>query len=201
MPRDPTHRYLDPLDHVWLGVARAVGLTIERSDEVYAHAPGDARLVIGNPSTLDPDDCLAQMILHELCHALVEGPGSFAEPDWGLDNTSPKDLVREHACLRLQASLADRVGLRDFLGATTIFRRYYDALPEDPMAGDEDPAAGIARDALARADAPPFAPHLADALAATGVIVRAAAAFEPEGAQGDLPSMYTLIPGLAEVDA
>lgn len=192
MPRRPTHRYFDPLDQTWLGVARAVGLQVERSDEVYAHAPGDARLVIGNRATLDPDDCLAQMILHELCHAIVEGPQSFEAPDWGLDNTSPKDLVREHACLRVQAALADRVGLRDFLGATTVFRRYYDALGPDPLAG-EDPAAEIARSALPRAEAPPFSPHLARGLAATGAIVRAAAVFEPEIPQDDLPSMYGLV--------
>ena len=29
-------------------------------------------------------------------------------PDWGLDNV-PEHAVREHACLRVQARLADRV--------------------------------------------------------------------------------------------
>lgn len=193
--RSPTHRYVDPLDHVWLTTAARVGLKVVRSDEVYAHAPGDGTLVIGRPATLDPDDCLAQMILHELCHAMVEGPESLRAPDWGLDNTSARDLVREHACLRLQASLADAVGLRDFLGATTDFRRYYDALPADPLAGADDPAVPLARAGRARADAPPFSPHVALALEATGRIVRAAAPFEGASTQGELPPMYRLAPG------
>ena len=60
---------------------------------------------------------LAQLILHELCHALVEGPGALNRPDWGLDNESARDVEREHACLRLQARLAQRQRLESPYGA------------------------------------------------------------------------------------
>src|SRR5690606_22717231 len=131
--RRVTHRYLDPLDQIWLEAAARIGLAVERSDEVYAATDGQRTLHIGAPPTLDPDDCLAQMIFHELCHSLIEGPDAFARPDWGLDNTGDRDVPREHACLRLQAHLAGRVGLRRFFAPTTDFRAFYDRLPADPL--------------------------------------------------------------------
>ena len=70
-PRTPRHRYEDPLDRVWIGAAERIGFTVRRSADVYASTDGRRTIVIGTPETLDPDDCLAQMILHELCHALV----------------------------------------------------------------------------------------------------------------------------------
>lgn len=193
-PRLPTHRYLDPLDQVWLSTAERVGLRVVRSPEVYAHSAKGV-LHIGTGDTLDPDDCLAQMIFHELCHAMVEGPASLQQVDWGLDNTSPKDLVHEHACLRLQAAWADRLGLRGFLAATTVFRRYYDALPEDPLADGEDPAIRRARAGYATGQSAPFAPHVQRALEATAGIVRLAAPFV--GDRGDtqdaLPTLYAAL--------
>ena len=130
--RTPQHTYLDPLDAIWLTVADRIGFRVERSAEVYASTDGKGVMTIGAPSTLDPDDCLAQMILHELCHSLIEGTDSLAVPDFGLDNESERDVVREHACLRLQAWLTEEHGLRHVLAPTTDFRSYYDGLPEDP---------------------------------------------------------------------
>src|SRR5690606_36382796 len=83
----------------------------------------------------------AQMILHEVCHALIEGPQSLDQVDWGLPSVGAENRVHEHACLRLQAALADQVGLRDFFAATTMFRKYYDRLSSDsfsPMEGASD---------------------------------------------------------------
>lgn len=172
MERHPTHRYLDPLDAVWLAAARRVGLAVRRSPEAFAAADGVGGLVLGTRETLDPDDCLAQMLLHELCHTLVEGPGAFRRPDWGLENVDDRDVVREHACLRAQAALADRHGLRGLLAPTTDHRAFWDALPSDPLAGDDESAA-LARAAVARSATPPWHPHLAGALEATAAIARA----------------------------
>jgi hypothetical protein len=166
--------YLDPLDAVWLTTAARVGFRVERSAEVYASTDGSGVMIIGEPSTLDPDDCLAQMILHELCHSLIEGQESLAVPDFGLDNESELDLVREHACLRLQAWLTGEHGLRQALGPTTDFRNYYDALPEDPIGELDDPACVSARQGAARSREAPWAPHLQEALKATATILRAA---------------------------
>ena len=69
MTRTPTHHYEDPLDHIWINTAAHIGLTIHRSDEAFAFADGRGNLFIGSPETLDADDCLAQMIFHEICHA------------------------------------------------------------------------------------------------------------------------------------
>lgn len=169
--------YRDPLDLVWLGCAARVGLRVERSPEVFAATDGRRTLWIGSAETLDPDDCLAQMVFHELCHGLVEGDRALELPDWGLDNRTERDRVREHACLRLQAALAREHGLERVLAPTTDYRRYYDELPADPLAESEDPAAALARAARERARLPPYAPHVADALAATARIAAAAAPF------------------------
>jgi hypothetical protein len=37
------------------------------------------------------------MVLHELCHALVEGEAGRRRPDWGLDNTGTRDEGREQS--------------------------------------------------------------------------------------------------------
>ena len=144
MSRTWTHRYTDPLDRVWLAAAAAIGLRVERTGETYASTPGNGVLLLAEPAHLDPDDCLAQMILHELCHFLVQGEESFGQRDWGLDNESERDVPREQACLRLQASLTSAYGLRRVLAPTTDFRVFYDALPEDPFLPRWDPTTALA---------------------------------------------------------
>jgi len=172
--RTPKHSYLDPLDAIWLTVAARIGFRVERSAEVYASTDGKGIMTIGAPSTLDPDDCLAQMILHELCHSLIEGAESLGVPDFGLDNESARDVVREHACLRLQAWLTEKYGLRKVLAPTTDFRGYYDRLPEDPLADDADPATVTAKQGATRSQEAPWAPHLGEGLEATAKVLKVA---------------------------
>ncbi|HJL17852.1 MAG TPA: YkgJ family cysteine cluster protein [Sandaracinaceae bacterium LLY-WYZ-13_1] len=197
MSRPITHRYEDPLDAIWRRAAALIGLRIERSDACWAATDGRGTLVLGTAETLDPDDCLAQMVFHELCHSLVQGPASFERPDWGLDNESDRDLPREHACLRAQAHLAGRHGLRDVLAPTTDHRAFYDALPADPLCGDA-PSVPLARRAVSRARRAPWAPHLEDALRATATIARAVApdAAAPRGSHSslsDLPILWARV--------
>jgi len=189
--RIPHLSYLDPLDAVWLTTARRIGFRVERSAEVYASTDGQGVMIIGDPSTLDPDDCLAQMILHELCHSLVEGQESLAVPDFGLDNESERDLVREHACLRLQAWLTGEHGLRQALAPTTDFRIYYDTLPEDPLRDVDDPACASARQGAARSRQVPWAPHLQEALKATATILRAAQRLGAKDPGADAPPIWS----------
>lgn len=144
-----------------------------RSPDAYAATDGRGTIAIAHDEALDSDDSLAQMILHELCHALVEGEAAWQKPDWGLDNQSERDAPREQACLRTQAALLRPLGLRWVLAPTTEYRSFYDALPLDPLA-DTDSTVEWARVALRRANTRPFAPHLAEALAATAVVARVA---------------------------
>lgn len=135
-------RYTDPLELIWMRAAASMGIEVQRDPEVFAAWDGNGILRIGTPETLDADDSLAQMILHEVCHALVEGPDSLSLPDWGLNMLRREDRVHEHACLRLQAALTKEYGLRSMLAPTTDFRVYYDALPDDPLT-DEHPDSAI----------------------------------------------------------
>jgi len=170
MPRNADTTYQDPVDLIWLATAGKFGMQVVRDDSVFASWDGNGKLTIGSPDTLDPDDCLAQMILHEICHALIEGPESFTKPDWGVDITNPTDRVREYACLRLQAALTGQYGLRQMLAATTNFRRYYDALSTDSLADADDPAIEIARAGWTRAKQGPWSTTLDDALRQTAAI-------------------------------
>ena len=147
-----------------------MGMTVVRDDSCFASWDGQGTLTIGTQETLDPDDSLAQMILHETCHALVEGPEAFNKPDWGLDITDRSQLVHEHACLRLQAALADRYGLRTFFASTTDARKYYDALPDDPLSGGE--AAAMASTGFARATTGPWAEFIQQAFDRTVAVAR-----------------------------
>jgi Fe-S-cluster containining protein len=173
--RPITARYQDPLDAVWLAAAARMGLRVERSGEVYASTDGRGLLLIADAASMDADDCLAQMIFHELCHSLVQGEDSFRQVDWGLDNETDQHLIREHACLRLQAALLAEYGLRRVLAPTTDHRAFYDALPAHPFAAGREPASVLARLAWRRVDRAPWGPHLRTALDATHAIVRAAA--------------------------
>jgi hypothetical protein len=157
-------------DAIWLRAAQALGITVVRSADAYASWDGNGTLTLASDEYLDPDDCLAQMIFHELCHLLVSGEQARHQPDWGLDNTSPKDLVYEYATNRLQAALAQAHGLRTFMGVTTMWRRYYDALPRDPLAAGDDAAIPLARKGLQVARQAPYREVLHAALAATATL-------------------------------
>lgn len=174
------HRYSDPLAVIWTACAEQVGFRVRRTSTVYASSDGRGTLLIGTDDTLDADDSLAQMILHELCHALVEGEDGEALEDWGLDNQSNRDRWREHACLRLQAYLAASVGLRGFLAPTTAFRMsFWDVLPADPFAapdtagGRREASCVAARRGAWRASQTRWAVPLKAALAATAAVAKA----------------------------
>jgi len=175
MTRTIDARYCDPLDLLWLELARKLGLVVVRSGHTYASTDGRGTLYLSAVSDMDPDDCLAQMILHEICHWMVQGRHSVGWVDWGLDNEGTRDVEREHACLRLQAALLDEMGLRRALGPTTSFRAYYDALPRDPFeeqSTEQRQSIVLARAAFARRNHAPFGDHLSQALRATATILR-----------------------------
>lgn len=177
MPRETLHQYRDPLDAIWQQALRSIGLELDRTDQAYATSDGRGRLLLATAPGLDADDCVAQMVLHELCHSLVQGRDSFHLPDWGLCNESERDVVLEHACLRLQAALCIPYGLRHVLAPTTDYRSFYDALPDDPFTIASDSAREeviLARAGFARSVARPWGPHLDRALGATRDLVLAA---------------------------
>jgi hypothetical protein len=157
----------DAIERIWIEAASRLGFRVERTGDAYATSDGRGTIAIGVGEALDVDDAVAQLIFHELCHAITQGAGAQVLPDWGLDNTGARDVVREHACLRLQAHLADAHGLRALMAPTTEYRAYHDALPPAPLATDDDPACAVAREAAARASAPRWHGPLRDALAAT----------------------------------
>jgi hypothetical protein len=162
---------------IWRAAAEAVGFSVTRTRDAYATSDGRGTIAIGADDTLDADDAFAQLVFHELCHAVTEGEGALASPDWGLDNVAAH-VVREHACLRFAAHLAGRFGLRAAMAPTTEYRAYHDALPADPLAADADPATPLAVATRARFDASPWRAPIEEALARTAALV---AALHPTG--------------------
>jgi hypothetical protein len=176
--RQVTHQYLDPLELIWINCAKQLGILVQRSTEVYASWDGKQTLTLSTADDFDADDSLAQLIYHEICHALVSGPRGFRLPDWGLSNTDDSDLVYEHACHRLQAALAQPFGLRQFFAVTTEWRPYWDELPDNPLQAYErepsadgpserDPAIPIALEAYRRSQLEPTRSVLQRALEQT----------------------------------
>ena len=174
--RSIDHSYGDPLEIIWRSTAKQIGFTITRSSEVYASWDGAGTLALGEHDDLDEDDCLAQMILHEICHALVEGEGALEKTDWGLANEDDRDATREFAAMRVQAALLTPHGLRQFLAVTTDWRADYDALPDNPLEGDDE-ASQLAREAWERAQTGAWANVLNAALDATATVAQATADF------------------------
>ncbi len=173
-------RYLDPLDVVWLATARRLGLRVRRNPAIFSATNGEGLLELGPRDTLDPDDTTAQMIFHEICHWIVNGADAIHHRDWGFALQADLDW-REHACLRLQAALGDRHGLRLILAPTSQFRAYFDAIRADPFVplpdaelaahgSDAEREARVcerARTALVDADGEPWGGAVSAALTAT----------------------------------
>jgi hypothetical protein len=172
-----------PLGHplieaIWVAAAESLDLRVERVDSSYASTDGRGRITIGVDAILDRDDAVAQLIFHEICHGLVEGPARWSLPDWGLSNADDRDVVHEHACLRVQIFLADPYGLRELMAPTTEYRVYHDALVGDPLAPGGDDAAALARGALDRPESQAWVLALQRALAATRAALDHSAARE-----------------------
>lgn len=189
MTQDAT--YQDPVEIVWCSTVREIGWRLERSQTVFASYDGASLLQIGVPATLDPDDSLAQLVLHEICHALVEGPESLHLVDFGLDSENPSHALREHACLRVQAALCDRHGLRGMFAPTTEYRAFYDALPADPVGSAQGEEGRLARAGFERGRKGTWAGPLERALAATARFAMIVRPFAEE------PSIWRRVTSLA----
>jgi len=164
-------RYVDPCELIWLSTARRLGLHIRRSPLVFSATDGSGRLQLSTRDDLDPDDSLAQMLLHEICHWCTNGLETMNDRDWGFELDGPTD-PREHGALRLQAWLADQVGLRTMFGPTGIYRQYYNQIPSDPTLpiddGEwEDTVCAFAQEAILRIQQPPWNPHVLEAMHTT----------------------------------
>lgn len=197
MSRPISNIYQDPLDAIWIEAARRMGVTVRRGPDSYATTDGAGTLTLTDPSGMDPDDCLAQMILHEICHWLVQGPQSIGWVDWGLDNEGTSHTQLEHACLRVQAALLAPLGLRQTLAPTTDFRAYYDALPENPFeerSEEERESITRARAALARRNRRPWRKHLDAALETTAEILHVTRAALGEASVGSATLLHTVAP-------
>ncbi len=184
-------QYIDPLDQIWISTAAKLQLTVRRDSSAYASYDGQGTITIARPEDLDPDDCLAQMILHELCHYFVEGETSFFKQDWGLSayGEETTSVLREHACQRLQAALLTPFGLTRLLAPTTEFRSYYDSLPENPIKDSfNDPAIPFAQAGLARTKKAPYQRILQDALSRTRTIYRLCAEGGPGSHSVSVPA-------------
>lgn len=168
MTRPIPGRVESALDLIWRRCLDQLGWALRRDPDVYASWDGQGTLSVCPEADYDPDDSLAQLVLHEICHALVQGPARQRQVDWGLVNTDDEtSALAEHACHRLQAALTDRHGLRPLLAVTTDWRPYWDALPADPLAPGEDPAIPLAREAWPEALRGPWSAPLDEALRAT----------------------------------
>jgi hypothetical protein len=193
-------RYVDPLEIVWMSTAKRLGLSpIRRNPAIFSMTDGTGLLELGPRDSLDPDDTAAQQIFHEICHWITNGEETFHERDWGFPLTDEGD-PREYACLRLQACLAERHGLRGMFGPTGIFREYYDRIPADVLAPMDasDAEAEIVRlaaGAIARAGGPPWKEPVTAALEATRTLKGLVADFLPDYQtdvpDDDLPSLWS----------
>lgn len=177
----------DPLTVVWVATAARLGLTIRRSPDVFASTDGEGTLTLGAPESLDPDDHLAQLVLHECCHWIVAGADAVHHIDWGFP---PMEGLHwhEYPTLRLQAWLADRHDLRALLAPTTLGRAYWDRLDDPLRPLDDSPEEAriidLTRTVVARSRQRPWQPALDRALAATAAIITAARRVIPVSERG-----------------
>ncbi len=115
-------RATDPL---WVALLEQAGFRLARRSASYVWYDGRGEVAIAPDEELDADDTLAQIILHEMIHLLVQGEEARTEPDWGLDNLTDRDAYLEEAALLMQLRLLRQWGLEAVLVPTTDFRSYY----------------------------------------------------------------------------
>ncbi|MEO8214420.1 MAG: hypothetical protein ABI560_14565, partial [Myxococcales bacterium] len=152
---------------IWVAAARELGWQVVRGNSAYASTDGKGIMSVAVDESLDQQDAVPQLIFHELCHGLVEGPPGWSLPDWGLSNTDDRDVTHEHACLRLQVHLTEGHALRELMAPTTEYRAYHDDLTGEPLRSEHDPAALMARQAVERPESRHWVAVLDQALAAT----------------------------------
>lgn len=195
----PIHsRYVDPYEAIWLATARRLGLRIRRDPAVFSMTDGEGLLALAPRDDLDPDDTLAQQVLHEICHWVVAGAESVHQRDWGYDLEVPLDDPGEFACLRLQLWWTRPHGLQGLMAPTGLYRPYWERLADPLTPLDDSPveaeAVDRARQAIDRAQGDPWAEPLQRALMATARIREVLAGFLPDYAteiEGDaLPSLW-----------
>ncbi len=141
---------LRALDPYWLSLMSQFGFKVVRAANGWVTYDGSGTIAVVPNNELDPDDTLAQILLHELIHHFVQGQSSYDSPDWGLDNTTEKHVVNEHAALLMQAALLDIYGLRNILIPTTDFRSFYEHIPLPAPASTESEAQRMASRGLNR---------------------------------------------------
>src|SRR3569623_609335 len=139
----------DAITSLWMSVAAEAGWQVIRTTDAYASSDGAGRISIGVDEVLDADDAPAQLIFHELCHALTQGPDTWSRPDWGLSNADTRDVVAEHACLCVQVLLSAPFALVSAMAPTTEYRTYHDGLDANEIAASDEAAPSRARAALA----------------------------------------------------
>lgn len=164
-------RYVDPIEVIWLATATRLDHHVRRDPGIFSSTDGSGLIAFSTRPELDEDDCLAQMLFHELCHWVTNGHDSRFHRDWGFPLCDEVD-INEHACIRLQAWWAGGSGLRDFFGPTSTFRQYYEMVPEDPLEPlDDSPweraVVALAAEAIERAQGEPWAGPMGAALEAT----------------------------------
>lgn len=149
--RSISRRYVDPLTLVWERLLQELGMSLTRTADAYATYDGQGHLALAIDAHLDADDCVAQMVLHELCHALVQGRRALTTLDWNLPCGENEGLSAEFAAQRLQAYFADGVGMREFFAVTTQWRPYWDAMGKPlPASSNAESTETTAHVALAR---------------------------------------------------
>ena len=172
--------YQDPLELIWLHCAEQAGYRVKREDSAFAAFDGRGTIIIANSEELDADDSLAQLVLHELCHACIAGPRNRRCIDWGLEPEGDQDRLQELATLCLQADLCESFGLRRFFAPTTEHRADYLAIPPGPVSTTADKAARLAARSLAEPANATLLDALRRALYQTARVAAIVAADAPE---------------------
>lgn len=155
-------------DALWISLLQQAGFRLVRRSTSYVWYDGAGEVAVAPDDELDADDTLAQILLHELVHFLVQGEASRTQPDWGLDNLSDRDAYLEEAALLLQQRILRAFALEDVLVPTTDFRSYY--LAEAAAEGRADRLAA-AESGWSRWQAWEHRPQAEAALAATRAAV------------------------------
>jgi hypothetical protein len=168
------------IDEIWRRAA-ARSASLDAHDDAYATSDGRGGIAIGATDTLDDDDALAQLVFHELCHAITEGETRCGRRT-GASTTSRARGARARVPARAGAP-GRSFGLRAVDGADDAVPRVLRGAAGDPLAstpGDRRGGRRGAAAACARFDASAWRAPIEQALAETAAAIGVA---RPRGAR------------------
>ena len=130
IPGPPSLLATPAIEAVWRAAVEQLGFAVVRTNEAYATSDGRGAIAIGVDAALDGDDAFAQLVFHELCHAITQGQAAMRNLIGGSTTFPSTSFASTPACgcrrrSHRRSACARRWPRRRRIARTTTRCRHY----------------------------------------------------------------------------